>query len=96
MAKTDTNTVHCRGCGDALSPSDDRLIRVSHGRISAMEDGLVDFDEAIRKAWGYMHEHRFLLAVGDPASIDAFADHEARVSAGEALNSALGATGTDG
>lgn len=56
----------CRGCGGRLSPQD-QVVEVSCGHILGESEGLTDFDH--EQVWGYMHQHCFLVAVGDPSAI---------------------------
>lgn len=57
----------CRGCGGRIQPTD-KVVEVSNGVLHDVEeDDLPDFEE--KGIWGYMHQHCFLVAVGDPSAI---------------------------
>ena len=57
----------CRGCGGRNSPTD-KVVEVGEGHLHEVtEEDLPDFEQ--KKVWGYMHQHCFLVAVGDPNAI---------------------------
>lgn len=60
----------CRGCGGRITPQD-QVVEVSSGHILGTSEGLPDFER--ERVWGYMHQHCFLVAVGDPSAIFALA-----------------------
>lgn len=64
MQRYDHN--RCRGCGAKISP-DDEIVEVSLGHLIGASEGLPDFERS--DTWGYMHQHCFLVAVGDPTAI---------------------------
>lgn len=71
MVRLYTMTDHyhnkCRGCGGRITPQD-RVVEVGKGRLHEIsEPDLPDFEQ--KSVWGYMHEHCFLVAVGDPSAI---------------------------
>jgi hypothetical protein len=67
----------CRGCGGRIAPTD-KVVEVGEGHLHEVnEEDLPDFEQ--NGVWGYMHQHCFLVAVGDPAAI--FAIEPAAASA---------------
>jgi hypothetical protein len=64
-----TDYIHnrCRGCGGRISPTD-KVVEVTSGHLHEVsEEDLPDFEQ--NGIWGYMHQHCFLVAVGDPSAI---------------------------
>ena len=58
----------CRGCGGRITPKDN-VVEVGKGRLFDVDEE-EDFPGFERGGvWGYMHEHCFLVAVGDPSAI---------------------------
>jgi len=57
----------CRGCGGRIAPND-KVMEIGKGHLHEItEEDLPDFEQ--KAVWGYMHEHCFLVAVGDPSAI---------------------------
>lgn len=61
----------CRGCGKKIHEDDPRIVRVGIGQLHSLKKERERFEEDVSSMWGYMHESCFLLAVGDPAAIQA-------------------------
>lgn len=61
-----TDHSRCRGCGGRIS-STDKVVEVGEGHLHEVTEDIPNFEQ--KDVWGYMHQHCFLVAVGDPLAI---------------------------
>jgi len=64
---TEHNHDRCKGCGGRISPGD-KVVEIATGQVHEVgDDETPSFEQ--KGVWGKMHQHCFLVAVGDPAAI---------------------------
>jgi len=61
----------CRGCGEHLLDSHERVVSVQYGQLSTTDSGTPHWlvKAPTKNTWGRMHERCFLLAIGDPRGV---------------------------